>query len=471
MKIERKGTKYDNANMSTPSFLGENRANSRLPKMKQSHSGCSDDVRRKYPSSLYPNHPPGSEVLFRISEMELTLIDRIRVICSSLFIIGSVVWVPALFVLAWKRWKQLLNESRASIDEIDVQKYINDGRLLSDEEINKLRIEYQQRLRKKATIFASIALACATLFIVPFSPHRTKKFGEWIQIRKWKFLSSWVKFVAMEVITDTDKKIDIRRAATKISNDGLQQNHDDISSSQSALHDDTFYNQSILAFVPHGIFPFGYGFAFLPYITQKVFGSMRPVVATATSLAPILRDFLIWCNKVDASSTSVENSLRNGNRLGINPGGIDEIFIGYPKPGTHPHTEYCIVRKGFLRMALKHGIPVYPIYCFGATKMFRRLQLPLLERISHYLRVSIVVFYGVLGLPIPYRQKLMYVIGNPIVPPTSRFNTDSVSTSSSIDENVLIEMHRQFCAELSRIFDRHKESYGWNHKTLEILTK
>ena len=127
----------------------------------------------------------------------------------------------------------------------------------------------------------------------------------------------------------------------------------------------------------------------------------------------------------DASKASVDAALSQGDRIAvipgefqsryipeknlvsqINVGGIAEIFEGYPKPNTRPDEEYAIVRSGFLRLAIKHGVPVIPVYCFGATKMLRRLQLPLLETISNYLRISLCIFYGVCGLPIPFRQRL-----------------------------------------------------------------
>lgn len=112
-----------------------------------------------------------------------------------------------------------------------------------------------------------------------------------------------------------------------------------------------------------------------------------------------------------------------------------------------------------MRLALQNGVPIIPIYCFGSTKMFRRLNLPVLERLSHWIRASIVVFYGVWGLPVPFRQRLLYVIGNPIHPPVAA------------SEQAVDEMHQQFCDELLRIFDRNKDSYGWHNKTLKILTR
>jgi 1-acyl-sn-glycerol-3-phosphate acyltransferase len=167
----------------------------------------------------------------------------------------------------------------------------------------------------------------------------------------------------------------------------------------------------------------------------------------------------------DASRSAVDQALSKGDRIGIVPGGIAEIFEGYPKRGTKPDDEYSIVRKGFLQLAQRHGIPVIPIYCFGATKMFRRWNLPLLDQLSSYIRASIVIFYGLWGLPIPFRQKLLYVVGNPIDP--IAIGIDHPQSESDI-VNVL---HQQFCDELHRIFNRHKEAYGWENKSLHILSR
>lgn len=115
-------------------------------------------------------------------------------------------------------------------------------------------------------------------------------------------------------------------------------------------------------------------------------------------------------------------------------------------------------------MAWKYKIPVVPIYCFGSTKLFRRIHLPVLERFSKILRVSLVVFFGQMGLPIPFRQKLLYVIGNPIAP-------DELDDHPVDEEIALNGMQKQFCDELQRIFERHKHSYGWGNKTLKLITR
>lgn len=165
----------------------------------------------------------------------------------------------------------------------------------------------------------------------------------------------------------------------------------------------------------------------------------------------------------------MDQNLAEGKRLGVVPGGIAEMFEGYPKLTARKDEEIAIVRKGFLKMAVKHGIPVLPIYCFGATKMFRRLELPILERLSVLFRISVCLFYGVWGLPIPYRQRLTYVMGDAIFPPSMGSEDGSVPPLDT--EKATADMHQRFCDELMRIFDSHKEAYGWGHKTLKLISR
>lgn len=148
--------------------------------------------------------------------------------------------------------------------------------------------------------------------------------------------------------------------------------------------------------------------------------------------------------------------MSSGSRIGLAPGGIAEMFEGYPKPQTHPNEEYIIIRKGIFRLAMKYNVPIIPVYCFGSTKLLKRVQFPsIIEKISLLIRMSLVLFFGQYGLPIPFRKRLLYVIGSPVYP---------VDACQKIDNFVAT-----YCNEMTRCFDRHKESYGWEDKILRIL--
>lgn len=81
------------------------------------------------------------------------------------------------------------------------------------------------------------------------------------------------------------------------------------------------------------------------------------------------------------------------------------MFWGYPKEGCLPREEYAFIRsrKGFVRMAMKHGVPIVPVYCFGNTHAMHKAKTPwVLEALSrcalsyHFLKWGLMVW--------PYQQ-------------------------------------------------------------------
>ncbi len=64
-------------------------------------------------------------------------------------------------------------------------------------------------------------------------------------------------------------------------------------------------------------------------------------------------------------------------------------------------------RKGFVKLALKNNVPIIPVFCFGASKSFKRLQLPrMVEKLSKILRLSIVIVFGRYGMQ---EEKFMHM--------------------------------------------------------------
>ena len=103
-------------------------------------------------------------------------------------------------------------------------------------------------------------------------------------------------------------------------------------------------------------------------------------------------------------------------------------------------------------MAVKHRIPIIPVYCFGSSMLLKRLKLPyFVEKLSLMLRMSLVLFFGKWGLPIPFRQRLLYVMGRPIYPPqdVGSMTMMNVSNSDIINQSAEL-MYQQYGQELIR---------------------
>lgn len=213
------------------------------------------------------------------------------------------------------------------------------------------------------------------------------------------------------------------------------------------------------------------------------------MVASATLWVPVFRHVIGFIGGVDASPGAVGAVLRGGETLAVAPGGIAEMFWGYPRPGCGPDEEYALVlgRRGFVRLALKHGLPLVPVYVFGNTKLFKRLQLPpLVEAASNLLRTSLVLFWGRWGLPVPFQVPLLYAAGSPLDAHCADF-TRMVGGAPAAATNVskgprlrglpgwspseaeVGALHAQFCAALVQVFEGHKTAYGWGHKRLVLV--
>ncbi|CAM9529748.1 unnamed protein product, partial [Choristocarpus tenellus] len=215
--------------------------------------------------------------------------------------------------------------------------------------------------------------------------------------------------------------------------------------------------QTLFCLVPHGIFPFGIALGSLGRLNEAVFNNLRPVVATSITRVPIIGHILGLIGAVDASPATVDKALSEGHSLGLAPGGIAEIFLD-SKAGK----EYALLknRKGFIKQAMAHGVPIVPVYVFGNSDTFRRVQLPMwLEAASRLLKVSLVLFWGRWGLPVPFKIPLTYAVGKAI----------EVKKNASPSAEEVDALHTLFCAGLMQLFERHKDECGWQHKHLELI--
>ena len=120
--------------------------------------------------SIYPCElPSGSQVLIKIPAGEqISLLDRSLVAISSLFVVGSVAWVPLVFVWAWRRWKKIPEDQK-----------------------------------RRRAIYGSLLLACVAAKVL--GPHRRPQVGEWLKARDWYLWKSWLRFIAFEVVADSAK--------------------------------------------------------------------------------------------------------------------------------------------------------------------------------------------------------------------------------------------------------------------------
>jgi len=230
-------------------------------------------------------------------------------------------------------------------------------------------------------------------------------------------------------------------------------------------------NGLLYAVVPHGIVPYSLGLT--------AFGALGrllhyPAIVTASVIKyiPLFSHVLFWGGAVEATTDEIDKVFQGyytgyedrivAPAVAINPGGIAEMFQGYPQPGCLPDEEFALLRdrKGFVRISLQYGINLVPIFVFGASKLFYRVVLPAaLERFSRWMRTSILLFYGRFGLPLPFEVPLLYSVGGGIsLAPTFDPRCEEIDF-----------VHNIFTRQLMETFSRGKRQYGWEQKKLRIL--
>ena len=219
--------------------------------------------------------------------------------------------------------------------------------------------------------------------------------------------------------------------------------------------------QTVFGIYPHGIVPLTLGLTAYGKLNM-LFNDLRICVATATRIVPIFSHVLRLGGAVDASAGSINQTLSAGHSIGVTPGGIAEMFWGYPQPGCHPDEEYAVLRsrKGFIRFAIQYGCQIVPVFVFGGSKLYRRVVMPqFIVDLSRRWQTSLLLFYGKYGLPIPFQIPMMYAVGKAI--------HTFVNVEPTVEEVDFV--HNTFVTSLLSTFDSHKHEYGWGHKRLVII--
>lgn len=200
----------------------------------------------------------------------------------------------------------------------------------------------------------------------------------------------------------------------------------------------------IFAATPHGVFSYGAVCRAIaePY-EMKV---LKTAVAPGVQYVPFVRNIVGIFGFVSASAASLKRHFKNEGIAGcvvIYVGGMAELF----QCSRDEERLYLSKRKGFIKLALREGVEVVPVYFFGNTSALSILKAPPLAYLSRKLQVSVTLIWGRFGLPIPRDDKIMCVVGRPLGIPHIENPTDT-------DVN---KWHSKYCCEVQRLFDKYRE--------------
>ena len=184
---------------------------------------------------------------------------------------------------------------------------------------------------------------------------------------------------------------------------------------QAKLMDAHPTGQGIFAFFPHGVnsdfrvLMDGMMYDAFPQTYEK--SPARTLAASVLFQIPGIRSISLRTSCVDAGRSTATKCLTKGLSLMLCPGGQDEQIE------TIHGRERVFLKKraGFIRLALIHGVPVVPAFCFGSSDLYytSRLLHGLRAWLVRNLRLALPLYSGCwgmfayptpIGFPLPVAQ-------------------------------------------------------------------
>ncbi|XP_062871391.1 2-acylglycerol O-acyltransferase 1 [Trichomycterus rosablanca] len=221
----------------------------------------------------------------------------------------------------------------------------------------------------------------------------------------------------------------------------------------------------LFGFHPHGVLVAG---AFGNFCTEACgFSDLFPGLTPHLLMlpfwfrVPFFREYIMSGGLVSSEKASLSYLLSRpggGAVAVVAVGGAPESLEA--RPGAL--TLQLLQRKGFIKMALKHGAWLVPVFSFGENELFDQMENPVgstlrrvQDRMQRIMGVALPLFHarGVFqysfGL-LPYRKPISTVVGRPI-----RVDLNLSPTKADVDS-----LHGRYIQGLMEVFEENKEKYG-----------
>ncbi|BGP44582.1 diacylglycerol O-acyltransferase 1 [Rhodotorula kratochvilovae] len=215
----------------------------------------------------------------------------------------------------------------------------------------------------------------------------------------------------------------------------------------------------VFGYHPHGVIGMGAIANFGTDATgfSRLFPGIKPHLLTLASnfKLPLYRELLLGLGVCSVSMKSCQNILRQG------PGSSITIVVGGAAESlsAHPGTADLTLkrRKGFIKLAIRSGAHLVPVFSFGENDIFNQLSNERGTRLYN-LQKRFQALFG-FTLPIFFGRGL-FNFGRPI-----KVTQKDHPTTADLEE-----VQDRYIAELKRIWEEHKEMFAKSRtKELRII--
>ncbi|KUF92028.1 hypothetical protein AM588_10008006 [Phytophthora nicotianae] len=173
---------------------------------------------------------------------------------------------------------------------------------------------------------------------------------------------------------------------------------------------------------------------------------------------PLARDVLHFYGSREVTRTAFAHTLQQKESVLLVPGGQAEML---QQQSAKREVRIYTHHKGFIRLAIEHGVPLVPVLSFKEGEMMDNVQAPMLQRwFVKKLAFPFPYFpYGRGMLPIPRKVDIPIVVGKPLeVPHIEKPTQDDID-----------KVHSKYFAVLQEMFDKYKDEVGCGDYKLVLI--
>ena len=154
---------------------------------------------------------------------------------------------------------------------------------------------------------------------------------------------------------------------------------------------------------------------------------------------PVLKK---WCDDIGLVPASLSNAkklLRDGEVLGVAPGGMREAL----RPSKERYKLKWHRRKGFIKLALTEQVPIVLAACPNADRIFKVYESFLTALVYKKFKFPFPLFKGIGLSYVPRPVKLTHYLSQPIYPPP--IDKDKISPE------IIDEFHHKIALEMQKL--------------------